>query len=65
MVDRSLRVTSSRLTVDSVVHDETTSVSDPLGLVRIASLVIVSEPDGLAASTETTYESPKPHVRQK
>ena len=39
------------LTVNSVVHDEPTSVGDSLGFVRIASLVIISESNSLATST--------------
>jgi hypothetical protein len=40
----------SGLTIDSVVHDEPTGIGDSLGFMRIASLVIVSESNGLATS---------------
>jgi hypothetical protein len=42
---------SKILTVDSIVHDEPSSVSDSFGFLRVGTFMIVSEPDSLSGTT--------------
>lgn len=42
---------ASRLTVDSIVHDETPCIGNSLGFLGVTALVVIRQPDSLSSTT--------------